>query len=331
MDMSDAGSPGAGGADRGHLSTERRNPASAALDAMSTEQVLAVMNGQDIDVPRVVRAAIVPLARLTDDLVERMQAGGRLVYVGAGTSGQLGVFDASGFEAAPGEVVALIAGGDAALRTGSGAHAEDAEGSRGELLRLGLGEADMLVGLSAGGTTPYVWGALGFAHDRGAATGLITCVTASGLKARRRLPTVPGRESVGQMPSASLPVAVDHVVELAVGPEVIAGATRLKAGTAMKLALNMISTAVMVRCGRTWGNLMVDFAMTSDKLRDRALRILSEQAGLDAQAGGALLEQAEGRLKVALVMAKLNVGVAEAESRLAEHGGRLRPLLGGPR
>ncbi|MEM8782697.1 MAG: N-acetylmuramic acid 6-phosphate etherase [Planctomycetota bacterium] len=303
-------------ADRGHLLTERRNDASASLDALDTEAALRVINAQDAAVPAAVAAAIPAIACLVDAVVAGMRRGGRLVYVGAGTSGRLGVLDASEvpptFQADPGRVIGIIAGGDGALRVSSEGKEDDGHGAVAELEALRLTDADTLVGIAAGGTTPYVWGAVAFAKRRGAATGFVTCVPLADLPASRD-------------------VGIDHGVELLVGPEVVTGSTRMKAGTATKLALNMISTLAMVRLGKTWGNLMIDVKASNAKLRDRAVRIVQSQTDLSREAALATLEQADGSTKLAIVMARLGLDADAARARLDEHGGRLRPLLGDPR
>ncbi|MEM1097676.1 MAG: N-acetylmuramic acid 6-phosphate etherase [Planctomycetota bacterium] len=302
--------------DRGHLLTEQRNDATAALDALDTESALRVINAQDARVAKAVEAAVPAIAGLVDAVVGGMRRGGRLVYIGAGTSGRLGVLDASEipptFQAPAGRVIGIIAGGDGALRVSSEGKEDDPQGAWPELEKLGLTDADTLVGIAAGGTTPYVWGGIDFAKQRGAATGFVTCV---------RLTDVPQARDVG----------VDHGVELLVGPEVVTGSTRMKAGTATKLALNMISTLAMVQLGKTWGNLMIDVKASNAKLRDRAVRIVQSQTELTREAALAVLDRAEGSAKLAIVMDRLGVDASTAQARLDEHGGRMRPLLGDPR
>ena len=298
-------------ADRGHLLTEQRLAASANLDALSVEETLRLINDQDATVAAAVREAIPAIAALVERVVAAMRQGGRLIYLGAGTSGRLGVLDASEcpptFFCEPGQVVGIIAGGDTALRKSSEGAEDDPDGAHAELERLQVNERDVVVGIAAGGTTPYVLGALTFAKERGASTGMLCCA---------RL-----RENKG----------IDHVIELCVGPEVLTGSTRLKAGTATKLALNMISTTTMVQLGKAWGNLMVDLRATNVKLRDRAIRILTSQTDLSRQAAAELLDRAAGRVKLALVMAKRNVDAGEAQRVLDANHGLLRPILGPPR
>ena len=324
---------------RGHLLTEQRLPAAAAIDALSVEATLRLINTQDLGVARAVREAIPQIAALIEATLERMgrtPRQGRLIYAGAGTSGRLGVLDASEcpptFHCDPGEVIGLIAGGDAALRRSSEGREDDPHALHDDLRRLEVSGDDMVVGIAAGGTTPCVWGALAFAREHGAATGFIACVPLESVKDRpRRAPVVKPNQPIAAPEPGRLPAAVDYPVELIVGPEVITGSTRMKAGTATKLALNMMSTTVMVQRGKAWGNLMIDVRATNAKLHDRALRILTSQTDLPRDRAAELLRQADGRVKTALVMAQRKVDAAEADRLLAAHSGRLRPLLGPPR
>lgn len=298
--------------DRGHLLTEQQLHASHDLDAQDVTAMLTTINAQDQQVAMVVKQAIPVLAQLVEDVARRMEQGGRLIYIGAGTSGRLGVLDASEcpptFCCDPNEVVGIIAGGDGSLRKSSEGAEDDEQGAIAALQSLALGEQDLLMGIAAGGTTPYVWGALQYAQQCRAGTAMLCCVDLS-------LP---------------LPVAVDHLITLAVGPEVITGSTRMKAGTATKLALNMITTGVMVQRGKVWGNLMVDVKASNAKLRDRAARMLGKQCQINRQAAFDLLDQAHGQVKVALVMHKLKLTRLEAVKRLQTTSGRLRPILGEP-
>jgi N-acetylmuramic acid 6-phosphate etherase len=322
--------------DRGQLETEKRLASAAAIDALSVAQTLQLINTQDIEVPRAVRAALPALTKLIERIVAGMRAGGRLIYVGAGTSGRLGVLDASEcpptFFTEPEQVVGIIAGGDKALRRSAEGREDDPSGSLLTLTKLGLTEHDTLVGIASGGTTPFVWGAIDFARKRGTPTGILTCVRLSTLrKPKARAPLVPGNAPVDLPPPPEDSYRADFPVELIVGPEVVTGSTRLKAGTATKLALNMISTTTMVQLGKTWGNLMVDLRATNTKLRDRALRILQQQLRIDRDAAIALLDQADGRVKLALVMHAKSLDAAAAEALIDQHDGRLRPILGPPR
>jgi len=320
--------------DRGDLTTEQRLTASAAVDAMSTEQVLRLMNTQDTQVPQVVRHAIPAITGVTDRVVASLHRGGRLIYVGAGSSGRLGVLDAAEcpptFHSDPEQVIGLIAGGDEGLkRAVEGAEDDEATG-RAAIEHLAVGENDVVLGIAAGGTTPFVWSALAAGGEAGAATGLITCVPLKQLRQRKRAQTVPPNAPTPAVPAATLPARVDHPIELLVGPEVVTGSTRLKAGTATKLALNMITTAAFIEQGKVWGNLMVDLQATNQKLRDRAIRMLREQAELDRDAAARVLDRAEDEVKVAIVMARLNVSAEDARQRLHNHAGRLRPIVGAP-
>lgn len=322
--------------DRGHLETEKRLASAAAIDALSVEQTLQLINTQDIEVPRAVRAALPTLTKLIETIVAGMSAGGRLIYVGAGTSGRLGVLDASEcpptFFSDPDQVVGIIAGGDKALRKSAEGKEDDPAGSHAALIKLELTEHDTLVGIAAGGTTPFVWGAIDFARQRGAPTGIVTCVRLRDLRQpKARAPLVPANAPIDLPPPPEDSYAVDHAVEIIVGPEVVTGSTRLKAGTATKLALNMITTTTMIQLGKTWGNLMVDLRATNAKLVDRAQRILMRQLDIDREDADEWLEAAEGRVKTALVMYHKDLDSEEAEELIEKHGGKLRPILGPPR
>lgn len=295
--------------DRGHLPTERRSVDPSSLDAVSTtERVCRLIEAQRPAVDAVARAST-NLAALVDDAVASIRAGGRLIYLGAGTSGRLGVLDASEcpptFSLAQGVVIGVIAGGDRALRVSSEATEDRADAFVDELERLKAGERDVVVGITAGGTTPCVLGGLELAARRGAVTAIVSCCPVAFPAAR-------------------------HVVCLDSGPEPIAGSTRLKAGTATKLALNTLTTATMIGLGKTYGGLMVDLRVTNDKLRDRAIRILVELCGVDRAAAADLLQRADGRAKLAIVMSRLGVDREEAERRLLSVGGRLIDLVGEP-
>ena len=295
--------------DRGHLSTEHRHAGSSDLDTLSTLDAAALMADDHRRVVDAVAEATPALARLIDDLASRMAGDGRLIYIGAGTSGRLGVLDASEcpptFWSDPARVIGAIAGGDAALRRSSEAKEDDPRGARDVLDELALTEADTVLGIAAGGTTPYVLGAIELAHAAGASTGLLTCV-----------------------PPPATPAGCDHLIVLDTGPELLTGSTRLKAGSATKLALNIITTLTFVRLGKVYGNLMVDLRATNDKLTDRALRILIELfPDLSRDAAAALLERAGGGLKIAIVMQRCDIDAAPAERLLANHDGRLRDAL----
>ncbi len=305
--------------DRRSLLTEQRLPASRAIDAMSVREVLEVINDADASIAGVVRTALDAIAQVVTLATRSLKQGGRLIYLGAGTSGRLGVLDAAEcpptFHCDPNEVVGVIAGGDAALRRSSEGMEDDPHGAREALEALAVGVNDTVLGIAAGGTTSYVWGGLQIAQSRGAKVAMLMCVPLADLPE----------------PAAGVLRKVDAVIELPVGAEVITGSTRMKAGTATKMALNMISTATMVQRGKVWGNLMVDVRATNAKLRDRAARILEEQCDLDREAALRLLDEAQGRVKLALVMAKRGVTRDEAQTLLDQHQQQLRPILGEPK
>jgi N-acetylmuramic acid 6-phosphate etherase len=287
--------------DLGSLATEARNPASARLDELSTLEMLAVINAEDAKVAGAVAAELPQIAQAVDAITEQFRRGGRLFYIGAGTSGRLGVLDASEcpptFSVPPELIQGLIAGGDRALRLSS-EHSEDSreEGAR-DLAAAGFGASDALVGIAASGRTPYVLGAVEHARKLGALTVGLSCV-----------------------PGSALSAAAEIAITPATGPEVLTGSTRMKAGTATKLVLNMLSTGVMVRTGATYGNLMVNMQPTNAKLVDRARRIIAEIVGCDAAQAAALLEAA-GSVKTAIVMGKLSLSREAAETKLdAAHG-----------
>ena len=286
--------------------TEQRNPASSGLDDLDTLGVLRVLNTEDHAVIDAVAAALPQLAELVDIAAERMRRGGRVHYFGAGTSGRLGVLDASEllptFNLEPGRVIGHIAGGQAAL-VNAVENAEDS-GADGSAAGAELGPDDVAIGIAASGSTPYVGGALDAARANGAHTVLIS-----------------------NNPHASLAEkAADHIV-LDTGPEVITGSTRLKAGTAQKLTLNGFSTALMVALGRTWDNLMVSVVATNAKLRERTVRILREAADLGDAEARALLERCDGDLKTAIVVSFTEAAPALAASTLEIHDGSVRTAI----
>lgn len=293
------------------LLTEQRNPASETLDELLVRDLLALINREDARVAPAVAAQIESIGQAVELVADRLARGGRLFYVGAGTSGRLGVLDAAEcpptFNVAPEMVQGLIAGGrEAAFRAVEGAE-DRPETGEADLRERGLSEGDVVMGIAASGVTPYVHGALRYARSIGARTVFFTC-----------------------SPTTLSEVKADVCIAPEVGPEVVTGSTRMKAGTATKLVLNMISTATMVRLGKTYGNLMVDLQPKNAKLRDRTLRILGAITGLDPEAGRARLEAANGELKVALVMELRQVDVDEARALLAHHHGVVRHAVGAP-
>jgi N-acetylmuramic acid 6-phosphate etherase len=292
-----------------HRRTEQRNPASRNLDRMTAREMVRLMNREDRKVAAEVGRELPAIARAVDLIVDGIRKGGRLIYVGAGSSGRMGVLDAAEcpptFGTSPKLVVALIAGGRRAItRAVEGAEDSERNGER-DLRARKLTGKDVVVGIAASGTTPYVVGALKYARRLGATTVAVT--------SNLRMP-------VGRL--AKIVIAPE------VGPEVLTGSTRLKAGTSQKMVLNMLSTAVMARLGHVYENLMVDMMLTNEKLAERALRILAEASGKRVSAAEHALRAAGHDLRVGLVMLKLGIGVAEARKRLKVVGGNLRMALG---
>jgi N-acetylmuramic acid 6-phosphate etherase len=292
----------------GSLLTERRNPRSTDIDRMSALELVDLVNAEDRTVAESVGREREAIARAVEMVVERFRRGGRLVYVGAGTSGRLGVLDAAEcpptFGTDPAMVVGVIAGGPAALvRAQEGAEDNAAVGAA-EIHSLGVGPDDAVVGIATSGVTPYVLGALQAARAAGAATVFLRAV-----------------------PDQALEFPVDVTIAPLVGPEVVTGSTRMKAGTATKLVLNTITTASMILLGKTYENLMVDLAATCDKLRDRACRILVETTGVAYEEAAEAIEAAGGSVKSAIVMRKAGVSRSEAERLLAESDGFVRRAL----
>lgn len=293
-----------------NLLTEQVNPASHRIDALPTRQILEIINAEDRQVAAAVAREIPAIARAVDAIVEALRSGGRLFYIGAGTSGRLGVLDASEcpptFSADPDMVQGIMAGGEQALARATETTEDDpAIGAR-DLLQRGFTTRDVLLGIAASGRTPYVLGAVTEARRLGAITAGLSCTPDSELARAVHLPITP------------LP-----------GPEIVAGSTRMKAGTATKLVLNMISTAVFIRLGYVYGNLMVNVQPTNSKLRDRAQRIIAQAAGVSYEAAGALLAAAGNSVRTAIVMGKMGVDRATAEQRLAAAGGSVSAALGG--
>lgn len=292
------------------LVTEGRRPDLADLDLRSTSELVTLMNAEDAAVPEAVERALPQIVAAIDAVAARMARAGRLIYVGAGTAGRLGLLDASEcpptFGVAPGTVVGLIAGGHAAV-TGSVEGAEDDEDAAvADLDRLAVGERDAVVAVAASGRTPYAVAAARRARRLGALTVGVTCC-----------------------PDSPLAGAVDHAIEVVVGAELLSGSTRLKAGTAQKLVLNMISTVAMVRLGHAYGNLMVDLRATNEKLRARAVGIVAQAAGVPADVAASALDAAAGEVQPAIVHLVLGVDVVQARRLLAAHDGRLRAALTG--
>lgn len=292
--------------------TERRNPRTSRIDAASPLEIVDLISAEDATVPGIVAAARSDLARAIEHIEASFRRGGRLLYVGAGTSGRLGVLDAAEcpptFGTDPAMVVGVIAGGQGALvRSAEGAE-DDVQAGRATMDEHAVDERDTVVGIAASGTTPYVGAALARASERGATTVLIA----------------------SSDPPAAVREQCRVVIAIPVGPEVVTGSTRMKAGTATKLVLNILSTGAMIRLGKVYGNLMVDLQAWSDKLIDRGERIVMETSGVDRARARAAIERAGGRVKTAIVMLRLDVDAEEAARRIAAHDGRLRGLIGDP-
>jgi N-acetylmuramic acid 6-phosphate etherase len=292
-----------------YLLTEHESAEWHALHSLPTSGVLAAMNAADAQVPSAVARELPRIERAVDAIVDVLDRGGSLIYIGAGTSGRLGVLDASEcpptFHTPPGMVRGLIAGGDAALRVSiEGAEDDSAAGIR-DLLSSGVSQMDAIVGITASGRTPYVVGALTHARSLGAVTVGISCT-----------------------PDSELSRIVEFPIEPLPGPEILAGSTRLRAGTATKLVLNMISTAVMIRLGYTYRGLMVNVQPTNQKLEDRARRIIRQITGVALDRAAELLDQAGRSVPVAVVMEKKGISRPEAEGLVAQAHGRLAVALG---
>ncbi|MFN9645777.1 MAG: N-acetylmuramic acid 6-phosphate etherase [Cyanobacteriota bacterium] len=293
---------------RGHLLTELAHPASQSLDQLSTDALVDLFCLEDQEPQRAVERAAPQLAEAIEAIASRLRLGGRLFYLGAGTSGRLGVLDAAEcpptFCSPPELVQGVLAGGaPALLRSSEGLEDRQEQGVQ-DLEERGFGPADALVGIAAGGTTPYVLGALRHAQATGALAIAMACVPAE---------------------QAPMPCAID--IRLLTGPELLTGSTRLKAGTATKMALNILSTGVMVRLGKVFANRMVDVSVSNAKLEDRALRILADLAGVERTRGRALLAASGGSVKIALLMAASGLDVAAATAALDRHGPSLRATL----
>jgi N-acetylmuramic acid 6-phosphate etherase len=292
--------------------TERRNPRTAAIDTASALDIVDLMAAEDAAVPLAVARAREPIARTIDLIEAAFRAGGRLFYVGAGTSGRLGVLDASEcpptFGSPPEMVQGIIAGGLPALVKSIEGAEDDLNAGIGAMDERRVASTDVVVGIAASGTTPFVRAALGRAQALGARTVFLSC----------------------SEPPQVLADTCDVCITVPVGPEVVTGSTRLKAGTATKLVLNMLTTGAMVRIGKTYGNLMVDLQVRNQKLVDRGERIVMEVAGVSRDEARAALDGAGGSVRTAIVMVRAGLGRAEAERRIAEAGGRLRGILGDP-
>ena len=290
------------------LLTEQSYAGAQDLDSLPAEQILGILNSADAEIPAAVAQEIPRIASAVEAIADALTRGGHLVYIGAGTSGRLGVLDAAEcpptFNVPPDLVRGIMAGGhDALSRSAEVSEDDPAAGAR-DLLASGFGSGDVLVGIAASGRTPYVLGAVAQARSMGAITCGISCT-----------------------PDSELSRAVDYPIEPKPGPEVLAGSTRLRAGTATKLVLNMISTAVMIRLGHVYGNWMVNVQPTNRKLTERARRIIRQTTGVSQERATDLLEAGGNSVRTAIIMEKIKVSRGEAERLLAQAGGRIREAL----
>ena len=295
--------------DRGHLLTEQRNVQSTTIDRMSIGEAFDLINAEDAKIAAAVAAQRGPIVAAIELVVKAFRAGGRLIYVGAGTSGRLGVVDASEcpptFLTDPKMVQGIIAGGNEAMFRAVESAEDSREAGAAEIVKRDVGPHDVVFGIATGGTTPYVHGAIAEGRSRGAKTVFFACV-----------------------PKEQCDDQADVSIRVLTGPEVITGSTRMKAGTATKLVLNMVTTVSMVQIGKVYENLMVDMNSYSNvKLVDRGARIISRVTGVDREAGLELLHKAKGRVKVGIVMHKLGLDSESAEQLLQQHGGHVRTVL----
>ena len=300
----------AGEIDLSRIATEQRNLRTLDIDRVDTAEMLRIINAEDARVPDAVAQNIPAITMAVDGIVERIRNGGRLIYIGAGTSGRLGVLDASEcpptFNTPPELVVGLIAGGDHALRHAV-EHVEDQpEAGAAALRAINLSDKDTVVGIAASGRTPFVLGAIDYANQLGALT-----------------------VGVCNTDGAALSEAVQIPIAVLSGPEVITGSTRLKAGTGQKLVLNMLTTGAMIRVGKTYGNLMVDLQPTNQKLRVRAVGIIRDAAGISEAEAITALERANGNVKTAIVSSILDITPDDAEALLSASQGRIRDAVAG--
>ena len=292
----------------GLLRTEQVDAKFQLLDVMSISELLQAMNESDTEVPKAVNAILPRIEKAIDEVVDRMMQGGRLIYIGAGTSGRLGVLDAAEcgptFSVSEDQVLALIAGGDSALRLPAEGAEDKPQAGASDLKAQNLTSRDAVVGIAASGRTPYVLGALAYAKEIGALTIGLTC-----------------------NPNSEISKIVDCPIEIDSGPELLAGSTRLKSGTAQKLVLNMISTITMVRLGKTFGNLMVDLQITNGKLKDRAIRIIEKATGASRTLSEKALSDSGHEVKVAILMLLLDIDAENARERLRASQNRVREAL----
>jgi len=297
--------------DLGQLNTEAIDSRFSKIDTLSTIDLLKLFNDGDKSVAEEVAKVLPKVAEAITEITRRMESGGRLIYVGAGTSGRLGVLDASEciptFSLEDGLVIGIIAGGDTALRTGIEGAEDIPEGAIEDLNKMNLSKKDSLVGIAASGRTPYVIGALKYAKEIGAASIALSCNL-----------------------NSELSKYADIAIEVDTGAEILAGSTRLKAGTAQKLVLNMISTVSMIKLGKTYGNLMVDLQVSNIKLRDRAIRIIQAATSCDFKRAQEALQESKDQVKVAIVMILLDSSAEKALELLEASGSRVRAALDKP-
>ena len=297
--------------DLGQLNTEAIDSRFSKIDTLSTLDLLKLFNDSDKSVAEEVAKVLPKVAEAITEITRRMESGGRLIYVGAGTSGRLGVLDASEciptFSLQDGLVIGLIAGGDTALRTGIEGAEDVLEGAIEDLKKLSFSKKDSLVGIAASGRTPYVVGALQYAKEVGAGSIALSCNL-----------------------NSELSKYADIAIEVDTGTEILAGSTRLKAGTAQKLVLNMISTVSMINLGKTYGNLMVDLQVSNIKLRDRAIRIIQAATSCDVKRAQEALQESKDQVKVAIVMILLDSSAEKALELLKASGSRVRAALDKP-
>jgi N-acetylmuramic acid 6-phosphate etherase len=288
---------------------ERRNPRSVDIDLFPTERVLRIINAEDATVAAAVSAAIPDISKVVDSAVEAIRAGGRVLYVGSGSSGRIAMLDAAEcpptFSAPPEWVQALAAGGARTMGQAMEGYEDDRDKGTSDLKAKKVSEKDLVIGIAASGKTPYTLAALECARSKGARTAAVVAAQDS--------------------PMAKV---VDIVVCTNVGAEVVTGSSRMKAGTAQKMVLNMISTATMIRLGMTYSNWMINVSMTNNKLRERGLQILREVLGVNADEAQRLADASGGKLKLAVIMGALNCDLATAERHLASGNGNLRKVLG---
>lgn len=294
--------------ERGHLLTEQINPESENLDQLSCLEIVDLFNREDAKTLKAIANARETLAETIDVSTKALKQGGRLFYVGAGTSGRLGVLDAAEcpptFCTPPELVQGIIAGGAGALIRSSEDLEDNQEDGATAIAQRQVCVNDVVIGISAGGTTPYVHGALKAAKQRGAKTVMISCV-----------------------PKEQLTIDADIDIRLVTGPEILAGSTRLKAGTVTKMALNIISTGVMIRLGKVYGNRMIDVSVTNNKLYDRALRIIGDLTDLNREEAANLLKRSNNKVKLALLMHWTGEDQETANNLLSQHQGNLRNAL----